>query len=331
MRWTGLAAKLLIFFWVLAISGCAVLVVNKAQVREAQAVIDYPPLGQFLNVDGRRVHYLVMGSGPDLVLIHGASGNMRDFLFKFAQRVSDRYRVILFDRPGMGYTDRTDPQFETAFSARAESPREQANLLRKASGMLGAERPIVLGHSYGGAVALAWALYYPDDLAALVNVAGASMPWPGTLGLLYNVTGSTLGGAVLPPLITAFAPDARIAEATRSIFAPNPAPDGYADYVGSSLTVRRDSFRANARQVNSLRPYTVEMAPLYAGIKIPVEIIHGDLDTTVPLEVHSQPLSELIPDARLTVLEGVGHMPHHVRPDAVADAIDRAAERAGLR
>ena len=53
-----------------------------------------------------------------------------------------------------------------------------------------------------------------------------------------------------------------------------------------------------------------------------MEIIHGDADTIVPLSV---------PNAVLTVLDGIGHMPHHAAPDAVEDAIDRAAQRAGLR
>jgi pimeloyl-ACP methyl ester carboxylesterase len=70
--------------------------------------------------------------------------------------------------------------------------------------------------------------------------------------------------------------------------------------------------------------------PRYGEIGVPVEILHGDADDTVPLHVHSEPLSRQIPGATLTVLERIGHMPHHVAPDAVDAAIDRAARRAGL-
>jgi pimeloyl-ACP methyl ester carboxylesterase len=70
--------------------------------------------------------------------------------------------------------------------------------------------------------------------------------------------------------------------------------------------------------------------PRYGEIDVPVEILHGDADDTVPLAVHSEPLSRQLPNARLTVLPGVGHMLHHADPDAVEAAIDRAATRAGL-
>ena len=101
--------------------------------------------------------------------------------------------------------------------------------------------------------------------------------------------------------------------------------------VGTGLTLRRASLRANARQVNTLRPHVVEMSKRYPTLDLPVELVHGDTDDTVPLDIHSQPLSALLPDANLTVLPGIGHMPHHVAPEAVTAAIDRAARRAGVR
>ena len=64
---------------------------------------------------------------------------------------------------------------------------------------------------------------------------------------------------------------------------------------------------------------------------MPVEIIHGDADTIVPLSVHSITLPQQIPNANLQILKGVGHMPHHTNMDDVIAAIKRAASRAGLR
>lgn len=311
------------------LSGCAVYVDHRADRREAAALAQWPPLGQVLEVEGRQVHAFVTGSGPDLVLIHGASGNLRDFTFDFVDRVKDRYRVIVFDRPGLGYTDRTDPVYNKAFSSRAESPQEQAGLLAAAARQLGADRPIVLGHSYGGSVAMAWAV--EQQAAGLISLAGAVMPWPGELGRQYQVLGSGFGGAVVPPFITAFASDEQVEATVDSIFAPQQAPDGYADYVGPGLTLRRDSLRANARQVNGLRPHLVTLSARYSDLRLPVEFVHGRLDDTVPLQVHSGPASGMIDGARLTVLEGIGHMPQHADPGAVVAAIDRVAARAGLR
>lgn len=311
------------------LSGCA-YVDKRATTRESAAERAFPPDGRIVTVNGTKVHAIVTGSGPDLVLIHGASGNTRDFTFDFVDRVKKDYRVIVFDRPGLGWTDRL-PGAEGPFNTAFETPYAQADLLQSAARQLGVKKPIVLGHSFGGAVALAWALNHPDDTAALVLVSAVSNPWPGDLGALYTINASALGGAMIVPLITAFAPETMIESTIASIFAPQLAPEGYAQSVGVGLTVRRESLRANARQVNNLRPQIVEMSRSYADITMPTEILHGTSDTIVPMDIHSEPLSRQISGARLTRLDGIGHMPHHSTPQAVTDAIDRAAHRAGLR
>ncbi|MEL6958022.1 MAG: alpha/beta hydrolase [Pseudomonadota bacterium] len=327
-----MALKMIAALSVIALAGGAFVTDRQAASRVSSAEREYPPEGVLIDVDGRQVHAVVRGDGPAVVLLHGAGGNTREWTFSLVERLSMRYRVIAFDRPGMGYTDRTDAKYEGAFSAEAESPMEQAEMLHKAATELGVDNAIIVGHSYGSIVALAWALRFPDDTAGLVTLGGVSHPWPGELGSYYTVNGSAVGGAVLPPLIAAFASDERVENAIAGIFAPNPVPEGYKDYIGAPLTIRPDSFRANTRQVNTLYPHVVDMAPRYAEeITMPLEIIHGDLDTTVPLEVHSIPLSAAVPHAKLTVLEGVGHMPHHTHPDVFEAALDRVADAAGLR
>lgn len=306
-----------------ALGGCAAAVGQRATTREVQAEATFPPTGQLIDVGGRAVHAHVEGTGPDLVLIHGASGNTRDFTFALVDRLKADYRVIAFDRPGLGWSD--------DLGAPGTSPLVQADTLRAAAAELGVRNPIVLGHSYGGAVAMAWALRDPGHTSALVIVAGATMPWPGGLGPWYGVSGSALGGATVVPLVTAFASETQKDKTIAAIFAPQAAPEGYADYIGAGLTLRRSSLRANGRQVSALKPHVTAMAAHYPQLRMPAEILHGSADTTVPLAVHAEPLSRLLPKGRLTVLEGVGHMPHHSHADEVIAAIHRAATRAGLR
>jgi len=314
------------------LAGCAVATDRQSSARVQTAEADYPPEGQFVTVDGRRVHAVVRGEGPDVILIHGAGGNTREWTFQFMDRLTDRYRVIAFDRPGMGYTDRISDDFNRTFTTDAESPAEQAAFLQTAAQQLGVEKAIIVGHSFGGSVALAWALNHPESVAGIVNLAGPSHPWPGDLGLYYAINGSSLGGAIVPPLINALASEQRIEDAVTGIFAPQPVPDGYVEHIGAPLSIRPDSLRANTRQVNTLRPHIVEMAPRYATeLTMPLEILHGDLDTTVPLDIHSIPLKAAVPHANLVVLEGIGHMPHHAEPQLVEDAIDRIATASGLR
>lgn len=296
--------------------------------RARRAERRHPPEGEFVEVAGRRVHAVIRGEGPDVVLIHGAFGSARDFTFDLARRLEARYRVIVLDRPGHGYTSHVRPAYARAFAGKVEGPGEQADLLAAAARKLGAQKPIVVGHSYGGAVALAWALDH--DPAAIVLLAGVAMPWPGKLGRMYRLNGTRLGGGLAAPLISGWTPTPILRRAFASTFAPQPAPLGYVAHTGPVMPVRLTSLRATARQVNTLRPHVVRMERRYARLRLPVEILHGAADTTVPAEVHALPLSKTIDNARLRLLDGVGHMPHHSDPEATVAAIDRAASRAGL-
>jgi pimeloyl-ACP methyl ester carboxylesterase len=295
----------------------------KAARHEARAVAEYPPLGQIVTIDGKRLHLLQVGEGPDIVLIHGASGNMRDFTHDLVPRLAERYRVTVVDRPGLGHSDRLDRDGATIF--------EQADILVRAVAELGVERPLVLGHSYGGAVALAWATRHPEATAGLILLAAASNPWDTPLSTYYRVLSSPVGQVVAVPLLTAWVPDHVVTDTIASIFAPQPTPEGYADYIGAGLTLLRRALRENALQRAGILEEVTQMVPDYAGIDMPVEILHGDQDTIVWLAIHSEPLSRQIEGANLVVMEGVGHSPHHAEPETVVAAIDRAAERAGLR
>ena len=298
----------------------------RAAANEDAALATYPPSGQILDIDGVKVHAHVAGAGPDLVLLHGAGGSLRDFTFDLVQRLSDRYRVIAFDRPGHGYTDAHDPGGQPI-----DSPQAQVALLQAAADQLSVTRPLVLGHSFGGAVAMSWALERPTQTAGLVLLAGATMPWPGELDPSYQINAHPLGSAMIVPAITAYVSQSYARNVLAGIFEPQSMPETYPEGFGLTMALRRSVLRANARQVNGLRPHVVAMSARYPTLDLPVEILHGTSDEIVPLLIHSVPISELLPNATLTTLDGVGHMPHHADPQAVTAAIDRLAERAGLR
>lgn len=318
-----LGAILLLSF----LGGCAVTQIRAGRA-EREAETRWPPVGQFVEARGLRIHYVQKGTGPDVVLLHGASGNLRDFTFNLVDLLARDYRVTAFDRPGLGYSTRAD-RFTGAFNAKAETPQDQAAVLAAAATQLGIRRPIVVGHSFGGAVAMAWGL--DQEAAAVVSLGGAIMPWPGALDSQYQVLGNPIGGAVVPQFVTAWYSEDRAREAVARIFAPQSVPEGYLDHVGPGLSLRRDTIRANGRQVAALRPALVEMSQRYASMPVPVELLHGTADTTVGYEIHAVAAAKILPDVRVTPLDGVGHMPQHARPGAVAEAVRRAAERAGLR
>ena len=310
-----------------ALAGAGLWVRHRVQGRSARAEAAYPPTGRMVEAGGTRIHAHTEGEGPDLVLIHGASGNSRDFTMSLVPALRARYRVTAFDRPGLGWSGRSAPGLDRAMTAAAESPAAQAATLQQAADRLGLHRPIVLGHSYGGAVALAWGLARPADTAALVLLSAVTNPWPGGLGPFYALTGSALGSALVVPMLSALVPTRHVEASIAAIFAPQAPPPGYAARVGAALTLRPQAMRANARQVAGLRPHVVEMARHYHTLPMPVEAVHGDADTIVPFDIHAAPLAGQIQGARVTALPGIGHMPHHAAPGAVLAAIDRAAGR----
>ena len=300
-----------------------VMVRWRARRNEARAEAARPPEGQFLEVEGVKVHAVVSGAGPDLVLIHGTGGNWRDMTLSLAPLLADRYRVIAIDRPGLGYTGKPDSS--------GPSIAEQARIMAEAARQLGAERPLVLGHSYGGTVALAWAVTLPDRLSAVIPVAAPSIPWDTGLSALHRVSSRLLGKALVVPMITAFVTPRAIKRTVDAIFAPQPAPEGYAEAVGARLALRRAALKATGQQRAGLLDEVRAMEPRYGEIAVPVELLHGTADEVVAHDHHSDQLAPRISGANYVTLPGIGHMVQHVAPEAVVAAVDRAAARAGLR
>lgn len=285
----------------------------------------HPPRGRILEVAGRRLHVVVAGEGPDLVLLHGASGSSLEFTAGLMPALAPHFRVIVPDRPGLGHSDPLPG---------ATALARQAAHLQAGLAQLGVTRPLLVGHSFGGSVALAWATSGAPEPglapAGLVLVSAPALPWPGPLDPWYRANATRLGRAVLPPLAAAWVPISHLHRVVATIFAPEPVPDSYAAQAGLGLALRSRTLGENVDQVNALKAQLAALQPAYPALSLPVELLHGDADTVVPIQIHARPLQGLIPGAALTELAGAGHMPHHTRPHAVIAAILRAAARAGL-
>ncbi len=112
--------------------------------------------------------YVEAGVGDPVLLIHGAMTNLDDMLTGPFDDLAAEHRVIAVDRPGHGESTRR--------RLADASPWRQAEIIHDAAAELGVERPIVVGHSFGGAVALAYAMRFPRETAG-------SWPWRRSSGL----------------------------------------------------------------------------------------------------------------------------------------------------
>jgi pimeloyl-ACP methyl ester carboxylesterase len=270
-----------------------------------------------VEIDGVPIHLARAGRGQPLVLIHGASGNLNDMTFRLAPALAERFEVIAVDRPGHGRSG--------VPSGGGVSIDEQARLLRGALAQLGVTRAIVVGHSYGGSVALAWAVAAPDSVAALVLLAAPSQIWRGGLGATNDILANPLTGPAVAWSIPRLVTDDFAARTVASVFAPQTSPNGYLEHLDLGLVLQPSSLRENARQLVALKEELRPMVPAYPGLPMPVALVHGDADETVGLDIHSRPFARQVPQARLTVLPGMGHMIHQVATDDVVASIRSVA------
>lgn len=302
------------------------------------AVADFPPAGRFISAEGVRLHYLDSApEAPDtdrrqaIVLLHGASGNARDFAISIFDALARDFRVIAFDRPGHGYSERLPGNGAGNADGEWVNPARQARLIHGALTALGVRRPVITGHSWAGSVALAYALDYPLDTGAVVVLSGASHPWRSEPRFFNTWPAIPVWGDIF--VNTLLAPGFQLSSeaAVARNFAPNPPPPEYARKAGLALLTRPDNWRANAEDMRELSGFLVAQKTRYGEIQTaatPVTIITGDADNSVSPANHAYKLHQLIAGSELLVMPGVGHMPHHARPAEVMAAIAALARRA---
>jgi pimeloyl-ACP methyl ester carboxylesterase len=290
--------------------------------RIAQA---HPPAGRFVEVGGGRLHVVDIDEraqpsddDPPVVLLHGASGNLEDMRLALADRLKEHHRVILLDRPGHGWSER---------DADDASPARQAAMVAEALERLDVGRAIVVAHSFAGSVATAMALEDPGRVAGLVLIAPVLYPWSTGIAWYYSLASTPIVGPLFAHTLVVPVGSVLMRPVATAVFAPQEAPADYAERAAIALVLRPETFLANARDVAGLNAFVARQAPRYASIKAPIVIITGDRDTIVSPDIHARAFAAKVPQSKLVVLEGVGHMPHHVAPDQVVSAIDDVAAR----
>jgi len=280
----------------------------------------HPPEGSFLVVDGVRLHYSDRGRGRPVVLIHGNvvtgadwnTSGVADLL------LANQHRIITFDRPGFGHSDRPRGRIWTA--------ARQADLLYKALHQLGVERPVVVGHSWGSIVALALATQHQAELSGLVLLSGYYF-WtlradvlPVTLGALPGLgdllryTVSPLLGWLQMPLLK------------WQMFSPVKVPSRFQAEYSTAMALRPTQIRATSEDGALMIPGALALREHYQNLRLPVSIIAGE-DDRVVWKTRSEDLAEKIAGSALQIVPGVGHMVHHAEPELVVRTVEAVAYR----
>jgi len=301
-------------------AGWVVTVVGRRLIDRA-----HRPRGSFIEIDGFRQHVVDMGSGSTpqgtlpVVLLHGAGSNLEDMFLALGEKLAARHRVILVDRPGLGFSERA--------AGTGGSPAYQAAVLGRVLDRLGVDRAIIVGHSWGGTMGLALALDHPQRVAGLVLIAPATHPglWgmkrlnsflAGPAGRFFAYTLALPFGALL------------MRPGSRAAFRPQPFPQRYVKRSAAMLVLRPVTLMANWADVGELDEFLVEQSARYGDLTVPTIVLQGDSDPLVQPAAHCVRLAAAASCVKVDVLPGYGHMLHHGAADRVAAAVEDIAAQA---
>jgi pimeloyl-ACP methyl ester carboxylesterase len=274
----------------------------------------HPPKGRFVEVGrGRRLHYVMRGEGPPVVLLHGASAQLEDMTSSLMPTLAERHRVVAFDRPGHGYSDRPP------YRAWAEA---QARVLHEGVRRLGLHKPIIVGHSMGGGVAIAYGMLYPKELTGVVFLSGLAFPElrPDFLrfaGPAIPLLGTAISHTIFQPVQRVMVP-----RMLRKFYAPQSIPAAAQREMPIGMLYRPKAIKANSEDQMAVLPSLIDLAFHYKRYPLPVTIFAGTEDQTTDPSKHAIRLSKRLPRVKLHMLEGMGHMVHHYAQREIAAAVD---------
>lgn len=266
----------------------------------------------FLNTvvtDGIRTVYYDRGSGAALVLLHGMFGDYTDWE-TILEPLSQNFRVIVPDLPGFGTSDKPDVLYDAEFFV---------GWIHKFLGEVGVSSAVLVGNSFGGEVAILYALANPKNVAGLVLASSGGMKFftEAEQALLrekfstenLKALTSTAHEWIFRPIF------AEKGEAWRRYLAKQNAKLERSDRAEYALALHRSMLLA----------YTLYFGDKLRSLKVPVLLVWGDSDIVFPVALAQEALAKL-PKGELVLLERAGHAPQLENPEGFVRAVERFAE-----
>ena len=280
-----------------------------------------PQDGGKVQVGADSIHFVDRGSGRPILMIHGLAGQMRNFHRILVDDLAQDHHVVLVDRPGSGYSTRGP--------GRTAGLEEQAETIAAFIRQLGLERPLLVGHSLGGALSLRIALDHPDLVGGLALVAPLTQDQS-----VEDVPPVFRGLVIRSPLLRRIASwtvatplgMATAQAALTEIFAPEPVPPEFGVEGGGLLAMRPSGFYASSSDLVALEGALPAMVARYPDLQLPVSILYAREDNLLDCRLHGEGTAAQISGAEIELVEG-GHMLPFTQPERTAAFVRRAAQR----
>ncbi|MGN6176530.1 MAG: acetoin dehydrogenase dihydrolipoyllysine-residue acetyltransferase subunit [Streptosporangiaceae bacterium] len=285
-----------------------------AAAAQARAVIDAGvpddadggPAVETADIGGRKVSYVGTGQDGEVVLlVHGYGGDRNSWLF-LQEPLAARHRVYALDLPGHGTSSKDvgDGSVETL-----------ADAVLGVLDAIGAERAHLVGHSLGGAVALAVAARDPRRVSSLTLIAPSGFGTEVNVGYLRGFADAQTRRELKPVVGDLFADDSLVTRQLVDDLLAYKRLDGVDAALHTLLGTLLDGDTQRAGSAAAVAAI---------GGAVPVTVVWGSADRVIP-----SGQAESVTGAARHVLDGAGHMPHMERPTEVQAAIEEAIARAG--
>lgn len=252
-----------------------------------------------VDVGGIQIAYTRAGSGPPLVLLHGAPADSRTWQWMLPDLARD-HTVVAWDAPGFGQSADIDDTWRAA---------QFADALASFIDVLSLERPHLVGHSFGTMIALTLCQRHSGLAASLVLIGGYA-GWAGSLPA-EEVTRR----------LEMFLHMADLGDA----FDPKSYPGLFTDLIPADRdqaleTMMRENIRPATIRAAGYIGAETDLRPVLPTVDIPTLILHGDADARSPL-TNAEGLHSAIPTSQLAVLAKLGHACVVENPEACTTAI----------
>ena len=291
---------ILIFFLIILSAICTKIITQKIKH-------SIPKFGKTTVLEDAEIHWYETGQGRPIIMLHGLAGNLRNFTYALSERLDQDYRVIAIDRAGCGWSKRSKPEIATL--------QEQARIIAQFIDKEQIDKPLIVGHSLGGAIALALALEYENKISGLALICPATQTVDKVPDIFrfLNISSRLLRFFLAHTFSSLFGILTR-KDTFEIAFSPEPVSENFSAKGGGDLALTSKAFIKTSEDL----VFALSSAPLLVGrekeLDVPTKTLFGEKDEILDVKLHGEKFAELS-GTQIKVLAGKGHMLPLTQPE----------------